>query len=190
MRNRLLAVFSLLILSPALARGQHPDARGDRFQGFIDAAIRSPTPLVLGVAGGVIDQLSDFPEEWGGAGVVGTRTAARLGSGLASDAIGHSVAALIHHRVPYDPCQCRGFARVGHAMKRTLVSVRDGGGAAPNYSLWVAKFSAAGLANAWYPDSYQRDDIVREGFVGIAVAGGLNVLREFAPELLKLNPFR
>jgi hypothetical protein len=75
-------------------------------------------------------------------------------------------------------------------MKRTLVSVRDGGGAAPNYSLWVAKFSAAGLANAWYPDSYQRDDIVREGFVGIAVAGGLNVLREFAPELLKLNPFR
>jgi hypothetical protein len=100
------------------------------------------------------------------------------------------VAAAIHHRVRYDACRCRGFARVKHAMGRAFVSVHENGSAAPNYSLWIAKYSSAGLAKTWYPPSYTRTDIIREGSVGIVISGGLNILNEFSPELMKLIPFR
>jgi hypothetical protein len=106
--------------------------------------------------------------------------------GFASDAIGHSLGAVIHHRVRYDACQCTGWSRVNHAMGRAFVSRKEDGGRAPNYSLWIAKYGAAGLANAWYPPSYTMGDIVREGGVGILVSGGLNVLNEFSPDLLRL----
>jgi hypothetical protein len=71
-------------------------------------------------------------------------------------------------------------------MGRAFVSRKEDGGRAPNYSLWIAKYGAAGLANAWYPPSYTMGDIVREGGVGILVSGGLNVLNEFSPDLLRL----
>jgi hypothetical protein len=187
---RVAVVFSLIALLPAGAAAQDRETPPDRFRDFVTAAILSPTPYVLGAGGGLIDQVSNMPEEWDGGSGVAKRTVARLGSGFASDAIGHSVAAVIRHRVRYDPCTCRGLARVGHAMTRAFVSVTDSGGHAPNYSLWAAKFSAAGLANAWYPTSYQRSDVLREGSVGIVVSGGLNILREFSPELMRLNPFR
>jgi hypothetical protein len=183
------AVVLLMICSrDAIAQDTPPST--DRFRDFINAAILSPTPYVLATGGGLIDQLSNMPEEWRGGGALTKQTVARLGSGFTSDAIGHSVAAIIRHRVRYDPCSCGGFARVGHAMKRAFVSMTDRGGTAPNYSLWAGKFAAAGLANAWYPTSYQADDILREGSVGIVVSGGLNILKEFSPELMRLNPFR
>jgi hypothetical protein len=162
----------------------------DRFQDFLNAALLTPSPYVLALGGGVLDQFGNFPEEWSGNSSFTKRWLARQGMGFASDAIGHGVAAVIHHHVVYDACTCKGFARVKHAMGRAFVSIKDDGGSAPNYSLWVAKFSAAGVANAWYPESYQRSDIIREGAVGIVVAGGLNILKEFSPELLRIVPFK
>jgi hypothetical protein len=194
-RLRLFTVF--LVIAPTVVFAQDSQTRTaaagpqlDRFHDFVHVAVLSPTPYALPFAGGVLDQLSNMPDEWSGGAGFGKRYLARQGGGLASDAIGHSVAAVIHHRVRYDPCSCRGFARVKHAMGRAFVSAREDGGRAPNYSLWIAKFSAAGLANTWYPASYTSSDIVREGSVGIVVSGGLNILNEFSPELMKLIPFR
>jgi hypothetical protein len=184
-----LALVMVLLAAPA-ALAQPPEPGADRFDQFIGVGIVSQTPTALAIGAGIIDQWSSFPEEWNGADGFWKRTLARRGAALASDGIGHAAAALLHHRVVYDPCACRGFARAGHAMKRAFVSRRDDGGSAPNYSLWIGKYSSAGLANAWYPPSYQADDIVREGALGIVIAGGLNVLREFTPELMRLNPFR
>jgi hypothetical protein len=191
----LLMVGLMLLPVAALAQDVQPPSptdppRLDRFRDFVHVAILSPTPYALALGGGVLDQMGNMPEEWNGSNAFGKRFVARMGGGFASDAIGHSVAAVIHHRVRYDPCTCRGFARVRHAMGRAFVSMRENGTSAPNYSLWVAKFSAAGLANTWYPPSYTGSEILREGGVGIVVSGGLNILNEFSPELIKLIPFR
>ena len=195
-------LFCTLLLWPAPAFAQAPAApaateraatqtsEADRFQDFLDAAVLSPTPYVLSLGGGILDQLGEFPKEWTGGRGFGERYLARQGMSLTSDAVGHSVAAVIHHRVIYDPCTCKSFARVKHAIGRAFVSRTDSGGSAPNYSLWIAKFSAAGLANTWYPDSYQKGDIIREGGVGIVVSGGLNILKEFSPELLRIAHIR
>jgi hypothetical protein len=194
MKSLLLAA---LISYPALLFAQDaeqppspPEPRLDRFHDFVHVAILSPPPYVLALGAGVIDQMGNMPEEWAGDQAFARRFAARMGGGFASDAIGHSVAAALHHRVLYDRCSCRGFVRVKHAMGRAFVSMHENGTSRPNYSLWIAKFSTAGLANTWYPPSYTASDMVREGSLGLVISGGLNILNEFSPELMKLIPFR
>jgi hypothetical protein len=191
---RLLIVLLVLWPGVSLAQDAQTSAKPlpdlDRFRDFVHVAVLSPTPYLLAFGGGVLDQLGDMPEEWSGGNAFSKRFVARMGGGFAADAIGHSAAALMRHRVRYDPCTCRGWSRVGHAFGRGFVSMHEDGGSRPNYSLWIAKFSAAGLANTWYPPSYTGIDILREGSVGIVISGGLNVLNEFSPELMKLLPFR
>jgi len=153
--------------------------------------VLSPGPYVLALGGGIIDEMTSMPEEWTGSSGFGKRNLARVGSGFASDAIGHSVAAVLGHRVAYEPCSCAGgWSRTKHALGRGFITRDDDGHTVAHVSLFVGKFGAAGLANAWYPQSYTGSDIVREGFVGIGVNAALNIAREFAPELMRLVPFR
>ena len=202
MKNALL--LALLILTPTTlfaqtaasststfqpAPGANPPP--DRFQDFVDRAVLSPGPYVLAFGGGAIDEISNMPEEWTGDSGFAKRNLARLGSGFASDAIGHSVAAVLGHRVAYEPCACKGGRlRTQHALARGFVTRADDGRTVAHASVFIAKFSAAGLANTWYPQSYTANDTVREGFVGIGVNAALNIAREFAPELMRLVPFR
>ena len=171
------------------ASGANPPT--GRLQDFVDRAVLSPGPYVLALGGGIIDEISNMPEEWTGAGGFGKRNLARVGSGFASDAIGHSVAAVIGHRVAYEPCSCAGgWPRTKHALGRGFVTRDDDGHTVAHASLFIGKFAAAGMANAWYPQSYTGSDVVREGFVGIGVNAALNIAREFASELMRLVPFR
>jgi hypothetical protein len=113
-----------------------------------------------------------------------------LAQGLVAEGLGHSVAAVLNHRVQYDACQCRGgLGRTRHALGRAFVSVTDYGGRGPNVSLWIAKYGSAAIADPWYPQGYKQKDILIQGSVGLAIAAGLNVVKEFAPELLRLVPF-
>jgi hypothetical protein len=184
----------VVLVLPAPSFGQTPGGETpnsplpiDRFEQFVDIAVQSPVPYVYAAGGALIDQASGFPEEWTGVEGFEKRNAARWGQGLAADAIGHAAAAVLHHRVRYDSCECHGAVpRTAHGVLRAFVSARDDGGRAPNYSLWIAKFAAAGMANAWYPDSYTRRDVFWQALTSIGVSAGLNVVQEFAPELLRL----
>jgi hypothetical protein len=175
-----------LLACPGLAMGQEPAAAEGtgRMDVFLRAAVLSPGPYVLDLGAAGIDQLADFPKEWDGRKGFGQRTLARVGSGFASDVIGHATAAVLHHRVLYEPCGCEGgWARVGHALSRGFVTRRDSGEVGFHTSIFVAKFGAAALATAWYPESYAGKEIVRDGAGGIAANALLNIAREYAPEI-------
>jgi hypothetical protein len=192
-------VAAVILVAPALAFAQPSGGSGaspaadvsdSRFRDFIDASFVSPLFYLQVVGGGLIDEVSGFPKEWEGIEGFGKRTLVRLGQGFVAEGIGHSVAAVLHHRVAYDACQCQGgFARTKHAVARAFVSVTDKGGRAPNISLWTAKYASAAIADPWYPESYKQKDIWIQGSVGLVIAAGLNVVKEFAPELLRLVPF-
>jgi hypothetical protein len=168
-----------------------PGASTDRVKEFVDLALLSPAPYVIALGGGVIDQIVENPREWTGNKGFGQRTLARVASGFVSDAVGHSVAALLHHRVRYEPCICSGaWNRSTHALAWGFVTRHDNGEMVMHTSNFIAKFTAAGLANAWYPSSYTGADVAREGAVGIGVNALLNVAREFAPELKRLVGIR
>lgn len=200
MTSRLLIVLLILAPSstfaqPAPPLGQEAPAGAnpppDRLHDFVDRAILSPGPYVLALGGAIIDEVSSMPIEWTGPSGFGKRNAARLGSGFASDVIGHSVAAVLGHRIGYDRCGCAGgWSRTKHALSRGFVTRDEDGHRVANASLFIAKFGAAGLAASWYPKSYTGADVVREGFAGIGASAALNIAREFAPELTRLIPFR
>jgi hypothetical protein len=185
----------LLLLYPSLARAQSgnvPPPPADRVHDFVYASILSPGPYVLDLGAAIIDDVSKFPSEWEDTDhAFGKRFAARVASGFASDVIGHTTGALLHHRVLYEPCGCSaGWARTRHAIGRGFVTRHDSGRVVFHVSIFVAKFAAAGLATTWYPDSYTSSDIVREGFAGVGANAGLNILREFGPDLMRLFGLR
>ena len=147
----------------------------------------SPGPYALALGAGILDEIAGFPEEWTGSKGFSQRVLARVGSGLASDGIGHGAAAILRHRVRYEPCGCAGpLRRTAHALARGFVTRHENGDTVMHSSLVIAKFGAAGVQNAWYPASYTGEDVVREGLVGIGVSAALNVAREFSPEQLRL----
>jgi hypothetical protein len=163
----------------------------DRFEEFVNDSVKSPLFYVQAVGAGVLDQLGNFPTEWKGGSAFAKRNAARTGQAFAAEAVGHAAAAVLHHRVAYDPCTCTGLPRVGHAIARAFVSLKsDGSGRAPNWSLWISKYASAGLANAWYPTTYTTADVASQGTAALGTAAGLNIVKEFAPEILRLAHLR
>jgi hypothetical protein len=147
---------------------------------------------VLDLGAATIDEWSGFPSEWDErANPFGRRLAARLGMGFASDVIGHATGAVLNHRVLYEPCGCRGgWQRTGHAIGRGFVNRHEDGRVVFNASIFVAKFGAAAVGHSWYPASYTGSDMVREGLIGVGANAGLNVLREFGPDLKRLIGLR
>jgi hypothetical protein len=200
MTSARICVLSAILASPAimpslLAAQTTPAPPGaiatNRGRDFVDLAIVSPGPYALALGGGLIDEMSSFPEEWTGGKGFGQRVLARVGSGLASDSIGHAAAAILHHRVRYEACGCAGpVRRTAHAFSRGFVTRHDSGAIVVHSSVFIAKFGAAGLQNGWYPASYTGGDVLREGLVGIGVNAALNIAREFSPELLRLIGIR
>jgi hypothetical protein len=81
--------------------------------------------------------------------------------------------------------------RVGHAMTRTLFT-RDGQGrAVPNVPLVAGAAGGALIARAWYPrDERPGGDAARIAAMSLVGQAGVNVAKEFAPELKRLIPFR
>jgi hypothetical protein len=189
--NLLRLVLVLGALGPAVASAQIPEPPHDRFQDFIELSLTTPGPHVLHLGAALLDQLGNYPEEWQGSSGFPKRLAGRYGFGFTSDAVGHSAAALFHHRVRYEPCSCAGgWRRTFHALGRGFVTRHDEGHLTLHTSIFIAKFSAAGIANAWYPASYTGGDMLREGVLGVGINAALNIAREFGPELMRLVPFR
>lgn len=185
-----LLVFGVFLAFPSITLAQSnnvPPPPDDRLHDFVYASILSPGPFVLDLGAAIIDDVSKFPSEWDDdEHAFGKRFAARMGSGFASDVIGHTTGAMLHHRVLYEPCGCSGgWARTKHALGRGFVTRHDSGRIVFHVSIFVAKFGAAGVAKSWYPDSYDGPDIIREGFVGVGANAGLNILREFGPDLMR-----
>jgi hypothetical protein len=167
---------------PAAPVAESSSRPGESFHEFVADTFLSPYPYAYAVAGATLDQVARFPTEWGhGSAGFSKRTAARIAQGFVADSVAHGTAAFAHQRIDYDPCSCTGtVARAKHAMSRAFVAVRNDGRPAPNWPLWVSKYSAAGLAHAWYPESYTRRDAIVQATSAVAISAGLNVLREFA----------
>jgi hypothetical protein len=186
------AMLAVIAATPAAGSAQtrlpgSPDET--RMEAFWRAAVLSPGPYILDFGAAVLDESFNFPEEWTGGKGFGQRMLARVGSGYSSDIVGHGVGAMLGHRVLYEPCGCSGgWRRTWHAFGRGFVTRSDGGAVVPHVSIYVAKGATAGIQAAWYPDSYDTPDMVREFSLGVVVNALLNIGREFSPELRRLMP--
>lgn len=196
-------VLVVLLLAPLPAFGQEPAPQPidslpqeapaapaakplGRFDRYLQATFASPVIYVQAIGQAGLDRVTGT-YKWDGADDYALRAAAHLGLALTSDSIQHGVAAVFRHEVDYERCACGGaWARVGRALSDVAVTARDDGTRIPNVGLWSGRFAGAAIANAWYPRNYTRGDAARSAAIGIAATAGVNVIREFAPELKRL----
>ena len=158
----------------------------DRFHEFVNISIKSPVFWLEGVGGGVIDQANGFPVEWETEDhALAKRAAARIGQSFVLAIMETTAAAALHQHVGYQHCMCRGaLRRTGHAVWRTFVQRHVDGHLVLNVPFLAAKYGSAVAANAWYPESYKRADVVGQATFAVGTAVGLNLLAEFSPDLL------
>jgi hypothetical protein len=171
--------------------GQPPEAAAapyNRFHEFIHNTIKSPAFHVEAFGAALIDQANGFPKEWDSGGQPFLkRNAARFGQAFTASIIEASAAEAMHYHVGYERCGCSGaMRRFSHAVVHTFVVRHVDGHIVLNTPFLMSRYGSAAVANAWYPESYKVADVMSQGTFSLGSAVGLNVLDEFAPDILHL----
>ena len=73
--------------------------------------------------------------------------------------------------------------RTGYALEQVFVGRTDDGKSIPNYAGFIGRAMAAGLTQAYYPDTSRGGGVVLRGF-GASLGGlaAFNLMREFVPK--------
>jgi hypothetical protein len=137
--------------------------------------------------GAALDQWRNDPHEWGqGWDSFGVRAASHFGQHLVKEHLAFGVRAIDHE----DPRPLRsmrsGFtARALDALKYTVVARSDSGHLMPAYSRFVANYGTVAVSKfGWWPSRYHTTgEILSSGTASLGVDAGMNVLREFWPDL-------
>jgi hypothetical protein len=139
-----------------------------------------------------LSQLVDNPHEWGQGGKgYGKRLISSYGQSAIGSALGFGLDSALRTDPRYDPCECKAVKpRIGHALLRLVWGRRDNGGEIVNFSSLGSAFGAAAIANQWRPDRQHTPGyVIGSASTSLAVNGGLNIVREFWPEISKKVPF-
>ncbi len=114
----------------------------------------------------------------------------RYGASLANDEsgvfFGWFLYPTLFHQDPRYPLKGNGsfFGRAAYAMSRVLITRGDSGKQQFNYSHVLATFTAAGLANTYYPRNLRGwGDTMDGAGLGLGSDAGMNLLREFWPDI-------
>ena len=100
----------------------------------------------------------------------------------------HGSAAILNYETDYRPCGCEGvWRRSARAISRIFVTNDGRGKTVPNIPFLGGLYGGAMIATNWYPERFNPwKEGVRVATVQVGVAAGINVLKEFAPELKRL----
>lgn len=133
-----------------------------------------------------MDQADHDPPEWRqGAPGYSRRFASRFGRFSLQESIEFPAGMALGEDPRYFPCQCRGpLKRAGHALLSTVVARNRNGGRTVALARIGGVYGGALAAMAWHPSRYTlAGDGLRLGNLSLAVTGGVNLFREFWPDL-------
>ena len=136
--------------------------------------------------GAAFDQARNRPPEWGqGWSAFSERYASHIGQYLVQRSIMFPVQAM-------DGEDTRFFAskritiqgRIGDAFLHTVWRHDDSGGMMPAYSEFLGDYGAAAVSRIWWPQRFHTGRaIFLAGSDTVLIDAGINVLREFAPDM-------
>jgi hypothetical protein len=147
-----------------------------------------PSGAIGSFIGAGFAQLRNDPEEWGqGFKGFSHRFASLYGRRATANTIALGLDVAMKTDPRYDRCECKSFKpRLGHAILRTFRTRKDSGGEVVNVPLLTGYFGAAAIANQWNPDRLKTGgEIVQTATIDIGFGAGLNVIREFWPDVRK-----
>ena len=147
-----------------------------------------PTVLLRTGAGGAWAQWRDVPPEWGqGWDSYGVRVASRFGQNLMKQQILFAVQAIDHESPEHLRSHRHGLKnRVKDSIRYTFTSGTDDGKFMPAYSRFIAAYGAAFISRSWHPPEYHTfGSGFRAGTISLGIDTGMNLLREFWPDIKK-----
>ncbi len=149
--------------------------------------------IVFAGIGAGMDQLRERPTQWGdGYGPYAERFASHLGYYLVQRSIMFPVQAIDHEDARYfhsTRTSCAG--RIRDAALQTIWRRSDSGGMMPAYSEFLGDYGAAAVSRMWWPPKYHTGSaILIAGSNTILVDAGINILREFSPDIKRWLRFK
>lgn len=190
------SVLALLFLAQASLPAQQPSntgpssSRGEDEESKLGPYVKreaGPARIAMAGAGAAINQANNTPSEWGqGAAGFGRRLASAFGKHIVHKAIQYPVSKLLHEELHYQRSNKQGFGpRLGAALMGTVVTRKTTTGKrTPAVGEISGAFGSGLLSRLWQPASVRT---VGEGFssggITLAVDAGVNVVREFWPEI-------
>jgi len=145
-----------------------------------------PENVVFAGIGAGFDQARDHPSQWGeGWGPFFGRYGSHLGQYVIQRSIMFPVQAIDHEDTRYFPSPRKSVGgRVGDAFLHTVWRHNDAGEMMPAYSEFLGDYGGAAVSRIWWPGQYHRGSaIFIAGSDTILVDAGINVFREFTPDL-------
>jgi hypothetical protein len=134
----------------------------------------------------VVQQIHDWPDEWGKKRVGFEK---RIASLYAQFLIGSVIEDGVKAVHPEDTRYVRlgagnFFRRTGHVVTRTLLASKPGGGSTPAYSLLANSYGSWAIATLWSPRELRTPGSIAEwGTAGMGATVSSNIVREFWPDL-------
>lgn len=136
----------------------------------------------LGSASGL--QVAGDPAEWKGFSGYAKRAASQFAGFAIQGSIQSSLAAAVGYDTRYAPSHRTGFfARSGHAISRTFVTTNAEGKSRLDAPNLAGIYGAAMIQTLWYPARYNWKDGLRNGNINVGFDAGINLLREFGPDI-------
>lgn len=145
-----------------------------------------PSNLVYAAIGAAVDQARDRPSQWGqGWGIYGGRYASHIGQFVIQRSIMGPVQAIDGEDTRYHHSKRTSYGgRLGDAFLHTVWRPDHYGGYMPAYSEFFGDYGAAAVSRMWWPANYHKGaSIFAAGSDTILIDAGINVFREFSPDM-------
>jgi hypothetical protein len=163
-----------------------PLSIGGKFNLAFKDSVDPFTVVVSAFYAGIAQWQDNYPSYGLGASGYGKRFGAAYADQVVENYMTEAVFPSMLHQDPRYFRKGSGSwrSRVGYALTRTLITRKDDGGRAVNYSELVGCAAAAGISNFYYPASDRTAGETGEKFaLQIVSDSGFNVLIEFWPDL-------
>lgn len=161
---------------------------GERAEHLADRTLGLRPAVISGLVAGM-RQWTDSPEEWGqGASGYGKRLASRHGRMVICESMQFGLGAALREDNRYLRSSRSGFLpRLGYAVSSTVLARKPHGGRTLSFSALAAHSASAVAAAHWYPSSNSRaTEAARMTGLSLGLTAGMNIAREFKPELKRL----
>jgi len=162
---------------------------GGKLRFYLNATYGSDA-LARSAASAGLNQWLDSPDEWG-QGMKGydRRCASSIGSTTINNSIRFGIGSALREDPRYFPSGRKGFLpRLRHALASTLVTRTDSGGRAFAVSRLGGALGSGFISNSWHPARERTTNHALEGAgITLAMGAGMNVFREFWPDMRRMS---
>jgi len=148
----------------------------------------TPQAVMSTLPGAAVQQLHDWPGEWGQTGAGFEKRAASLYGQFVIGALIEDGVKTVHKEDTRYRRLGEGnfFKRTGHAVVTTFVAHKPDGTGTPAFSLLANSYGSWAIATLWSPREYRTPgSIAQWGTTGLGVTVVADVFREFWPDLKK-----